>query len=65
MAAEHSDRPRRNLIFQEGTSHKFWQIELSGTSHTVRYPALRTVSFGGVNFWGGGECGDSFGPVWL
>lgn len=42
MAADHSDRPRRNLVFQEGTSHKFWQIELSGLSHTVCYGKVGT-----------------------
>ncbi|MBS0206199.1 MAG: DUF4132 domain-containing protein [Planctomycetes bacterium] len=42
MAATHSDRPRRDMVFQEGTSHKFWQIELNGSSHTVTFGKVGT-----------------------
>jgi len=34
--------PRREFNFQEGTSNKFWMIELEGTSFTVRFGRIGT-----------------------
>jgi predicted DNA-binding WGR domain protein len=36
------DRPVREMEFEEGTSHKFWRIELGGSSHTVTYGKVGT-----------------------
>src|SRR3954470_5048515 len=33
----------RHLTFSEGTSHKFWKIELDGSSHTVTYGRIGTA----------------------
>jgi predicted DNA-binding WGR domain protein len=33
----------RSLIFQDGSSHKFWNIELVGDSHTVCYGRVNTT----------------------
>jgi predicted DNA-binding WGR domain protein len=35
-------RSPRELVFQEGTSHKFWRIELDGSSHTVTFGRVGT-----------------------
>lgn len=35
-------RPPRELEFQDGSSHKFWKIELSGSSHTVTFGKVGT-----------------------
>jgi len=35
-------RPARELVFQDGSSHKFWRIELSGASHTVTFGKVGT-----------------------
>lgn len=32
----------RSLVFQEGSSNKFWKIELSGSSHTVHFGKVGT-----------------------
>lgn len=32
----------RHLTFSEGTSHKFWRIELDGSSHSVTYGRIGT-----------------------
>lgn len=33
----------RNLVFSDGSSHKFWKIELDGTSHTVTFGRIGTA----------------------
>jgi predicted DNA-binding WGR domain protein len=33
----------RHLTFSEGSSHKFWKIELDGSSHTVTYGRIGTA----------------------
>jgi predicted DNA-binding WGR domain protein len=35
--------PRREFHFQEGSSNKFWAIELDGTRHTVQFGRLGTA----------------------
>ncbi|RCS49470.1 DUF4132 domain-containing protein [Bremerella cremea] len=40
MAAETSQS--RSLLFSDGSSNKFWNIELDGTSHTVRFGRVGT-----------------------
>jgi len=37
-----ANRPPREMEFEEGTSHKFWRIELTGSSHTVTFGKVGT-----------------------
>ncbi|HEY4260686.1 MAG TPA: WGR domain-containing protein, partial [Schlesneria sp.] len=41
-APDSVDRPVREMEFEEGTSHKFWRIELEGSSHTVTFGKVST-----------------------
>lgn len=41
-SSENAVRPPREMMFQEGTSNKFWRIELSGSSHTVTFGKVGT-----------------------
>lgn len=41
-ASAATTRPVREMVFQEGTSHKFWRIELSGSAHTVTFGKVGT-----------------------
>ena len=33
----------RNLEYRDGSSNKFWRIELAGTSHTVTFGRIGTT----------------------
>ena len=33
----------RSLVFSDGSSHKFWKIELDGSSHTVTFGRVGTA----------------------
>lgn len=38
-----SSKDSRSLVFSEGTSNKFWKIELDGASHTVTFGRVGTA----------------------
>jgi predicted DNA-binding WGR domain protein len=42
LSASHS-KDSRHLTFSEGSSHKFWKIELDGSSHTVIFGRIGTA----------------------
>lgn len=38
----HTDSATRHLVYEDGSSHKFWDIALEGSSHTVRFGRVGT-----------------------
>src|SRR5262249_12220712 len=40
--AARSEVESREFVFQDGSSHKFWKIELDGSSHTVHFGRVGT-----------------------
>ncbi|MEZ6125154.1 MAG: WGR domain-containing protein [Planctomycetaceae bacterium] len=51
-ASSDSASTARMFEFHEGTSDKFWEITLSGTSHTVRYGRIGTDGQSGTKDFG-------------
>src|SRR5262245_44220043 len=43
MVVQSASKASRSLVLQEGTSNKFWTIELDGSSHTVTFGRIGTA----------------------